>query len=636
MKKLLLLGAGLSMAFCLQAQHRPAKVNSANANKALPVQKEFLRVEGQLPASTHSTTSPYLHRTSQAVTEAIIGTTEYDLQTNRSTANRVSNNGDGTISAVWTGSHDRNGWPDRGSWYNYWDGTMWTGEVGPLEPVRTGFSNLNMVNNIEYVLTHNGGGEGQLSTRTKGTGTWSTTGPVGGALPTGYSDIWFRMAVGGANNMTVHAIVNSQGSGTTPVLGQNGPVTYSRSQDGGVTWDIQRMVLPGMDSTMYWGFSAEDYHIDCKGDIVAIVLGGFSNDVVLMKSTDNGNTWTKTVVYAYPDQAYMSGDPTPAITDPDGDGVADTLETNGGDVTVTLDAGGMAHVAFSFMRNLDDDPTATDSYFPGSDGIIYWNESMPQITDLDLNIIAGVEDLNGDGVVSIPQNASWAWGLYNCGLSQQPSIGFDAAGNMFMAYATINELTDTTIFQQVLRHVYVIGSTDGGVTWSTPYNVVPMAAQGGDGEFQEAVFPSMAKVVDSDVYIEYQRDIAPGHSLSGDATQAANNTTTNDIILVKVPVTDILTGVNEVNSASKNFSISQNYPNPFSGSTSFELTLSKNSDVTVEVYNVLGKLVQVKSFENMMAGVNRIAIDGNDFASGIYTYSVTVGTEKVSNNMMVK
>ena len=624
------------MAFCLQAQHRPAKVNASVANKALPVQREFMNVEGQLPLSTHSTTSPYLHRTSAAVSEAIIGTTEYDLQTNRSTANRISNNGDGTISAVWTGSHNRTGYPDRGTWYNYFDGTSWAGEVGPLEPIRTGFTNINVINNMEYTLTHSGTSEGQLSSRTKGTGTWSTTGPVPGPIPTGWADVWFRMTVGGANNQTIHAIVNSQGSLTTPVLGQNGPVTYSRSQDGGVTWDISRMLLPGVDSSLYWGFSAEDYHMDSKGDVVAIVLGGFTNDVILMKSTDNGSTWTKTVIYAFPDQAYMTGDPTPAITDPDGDGVADTLVTNAGDVTVTLDNNGMAHVAFGWMRCLDDDPTATDSYFPGSDGIVYWNESMPQITNLDLNIITGVEDLNGDGVVSIPTNSGWAWGLYNTGLSIQPSIGFDASNTIYMSYATICELTDTTIFQQVLRHVYVIKSTDGGATWTKPLDVVPMAAAGGDGEFQEAVYASMAKVVDANIHLVYQRDIAPGHSLSSDATQAANNTTTNDIIYVSVPVGDLVMSVNEVSSPSKNFSISQNYPNPFSGSTTFELTLSKNADVTVEVYNVLGKLVQVKSYENMLAGVNRIAIDGSDFAAGIYSYSVTVGSEKISNNMMVK
>jgi hypothetical protein len=634
MKKLLLLGAGLSLAFCLQAQQRPAKqliqLDPAIAKKAVPAHQQRLNIEAELPLNPNTTTSPYLGRTSSAVSEAIVGTTEYDLQTNRSTAKRISNNGDGTISIVWTGSADRNGWPDRGTWYNYFDGTSWGTQTGPLEPMRAGFTNIDVEGGVEYTLAHSGASEGVLSSRTKGTGSWTSVFPVGGPLPTGFTDVWWRLAVGGPNNNTIHAIVNSQGTGTTPVAGQSGPITYSRSQDGGQTWDIQHLIIPDIDSSNYWGFSAEDYHIDARGNTVAIVLGGFVNDVVLLKSTDNGTTWTKTIVMAFPDQTYMTSDPTPGITDPDGDGIADTLETNSGDVTVTLDNNSMAHVSFGRMLTLDDDPTAVESYFPGTDGLYYWNETMS--TPI---IIAGVEDLNGDGDVIFPVNADFSFGLYNAGLTQQPSIGIDAQNNIYIAYSTINELTDTTIFQQLLRHVWAIKSTDGGMTWSLPLDLVPMAAQGGDGEFQEAVFPSMATLVDNNIHVTYQRDIAPGHSL-GDPTQAPNNTTTNDIIYVTAPVTDLVTGVNEATSPSQSFSISQNYPNPFKGTSRFELNLVKSADATLEIRNVYGQLVSSESLGKLPAGVHAVTLDGRNLSAGMYYFTVNANGEQLSKNFMIR
>jgi hypothetical protein len=635
MKKLLLLIVGIVLALSLQAQQRPAKtlipLPASIANKSVKVQRDFTAIENWQPKSVLKTSSPYLQRTSSAVSETIIGATEYDLQSNRSTAKRISNNGDGTISAVWTGSADRNGYPDRGTWYNYFNGSSWGSAAGPVEPIRCGFTNIDVANGNEYVMVHNGNSVGVLSYRNKGTGSWQSIIGVGGALPSGYTDVWFRFAVGGTNNQTIHAIVNSQGTQNTPVAGQSGPITYNRSQDGGQTWDIQHTVIPAIDSSNYYGFSAEDYHIDARGNTVAIVAGGFANDAVLLKSTDNGTTWTKTIILAFPDPIYLNGDHVVGIIDVNLDGVADTVETNAGDITVTIDNNNICHVAFGRMRALDDDTTAEESYFPGTDGLYYWNETMAQPV-----IIAGVEDLNGDGVISFPQNPNYSFGLYNTGLTQQPSIGIDAQNNIYIAYSSINELTDTTFFQQALRHVWAIKSTDGGTSWSVPLDVVPMSAQGGDGEFQEAVYPSLATLVDNQLHIVYQRDVAPGHSLSSDATQAANNTATNDIVYVSVPVTDLVSGINTASSPTQSFSVSQNYPNPFKGSSSFEIELDKSATTTLEIHNIYGQLIQQEQLGKLQPGKHIINIDGRNLSAGMYYYTINVNGEKVSKNFIIR
>ena len=58
--------------------------------------------------------------------ESEIGTTYYDLQSNRGMQERIYLHDDGTIGAVWTrGPLDNPGGPERGTGYNYYDGVEW-------------------------------------------------------------------------------------------------------------------------------------------------------------------------------------------------------------------------------------------------------------------------------------------------------------------------------------------------------------------------------------------------------------------------------------------------------------------------------------------------------------------------------
>ena len=94
---------------------------------------------------------------------------------------------------------------------------------------------------------------------------------------------------------------------------------------------------------------------------------------MLLKSTDNGNTWTSTVFLDFPVDKYT----TDAGIDLDADGVMDTMYTTDGSGTVILDDNGNAHVFFGNMRLLDADLSdGTTSFFGGTSGVMYWNESM--------------------------------------------------------------------------------------------------------------------------------------------------------------------------------------------------------------------------------------------------------------------
>jgi hypothetical protein len=73
------------------------------------------------------------------------------------------------------------------------------------------------------------------------------------------------------------------------------------------------------------------------------------------------------------------------------------------------------------------------------------------------------------------------------------------------------------------------------------------------------------------------------------------------------------------------FSLSQNYPNPFNPATTLEYTISKSSNVVLEVFNVLGQSVAKLVDGELMAGTYRMTFDASALSSGVYLYRLKAG-----------
>jgi hypothetical protein len=76
-------------------------------------------------------------------------------------------------------------------------------------------------------------------------------------------------------------------------------------------------------------------------------------------------------------------------------------------------------------------------------------------------------------------------------------------------------------------------------------------------------------------------------------------------------------------AAPQEFSVGQNYPNPFNGQTTIPIRLSSSDDLTMIVYDLLGRKTSELSIGRLPAGqhfVNWNARDlhGNPLASGVY------------------
>mgnify|MGYP001603756245 CR=1 FL=1 len=85
------------------------------------------------------------------------------------------------------------------------------------------------------------------------------------------------------------------------------------------------------------------------------------------------------------------------------------------------------------------------------------------------------------------------------------------------------------------------------------------------------------------------------------------------------------TEVKEDGNAQFDFSLKQNYPNPFNPQTAISFSLLAVGNVTLKVYDILGREVATLiNNEIMEAGRHEIQFDGSTLTSGVYFYRLNV------------
>jgi hypothetical protein len=81
--------------------------------------------------------------------------------------------------------------------------------------------------------------------------------------------------------------------------------------------------------------------------------------------------------------------------------------------------------------------------------------------------------------------------------------------------------------------------------------------------------------------------------------------------------------------------LSQNYPNPFSATTTISYSLPESQVTTLKVYNSLGEKVATLINGSQSAGAHTVSLSANDLQNGIYFYRLTSGKFSQSGKMMV-
>lgn len=79
----------------------------------------------------------------------------------------------------------------------------------------------------------------------------------------------------------------------------------------------------------------------------------------------------------------------------------------------------------------------------------------------------------------------------------------------------------------------------------------------------------------------------------------------------------------------------QNYPNPFNPVTQISFGLPAQSEVTITVYNVLGRRVAVLVNSTLAAGWHTVPFDASQLSSGVYIYQISTPESTISKKMGV-
>lgn len=86
---------------------------------------------------------------------------------------------------------------------------------------------------------------------------------------------------------------------------------------------------------------------------------------------------------------------------------------------------------------------------------------------------------------------------------------------------------------------------------------------------------------------------------------------------------------------TESFILWQNYPNPFNPATTIDFSVSRRSDVTLSIYNLLGEIITVYEQKSLPAGKYSYHWQAREQASGIYFYELRVGQQKETRKMML-
>lgn len=105
----------------------------------------------------------------------------------------------------------------------------------------------------------------------------------------------------------------------------------------------------------------------------------------------------------------------------------------------------------------------------------------------------------------------------------------------------------------------------------------------------------------------------------------------------KRPLADILSSSNLLHEElPKKLHLRQNYPNPFNPSTRIQFFTTHEAHVSIVLYDILGREIDVLVDDRLAAGEHEVLFDGRQLPSGAYFYRLTDGNSARTGVMVLQ
>jgi hypothetical protein len=237
------------------------------------------------------------------------------------------------------------------------------------------------------------------------------------------------------------------------------------------------------------------------------------------------------------------------------------------------------------------------------------------------------------------------------GLRYLLSIGFHVKSNMLqvmqgfkikMQNTTINSITSFTGsgWTTVYDGTYFVPDTG----WQYINLQYPFVYEGNKNLLIEICYNNSTYTGNSYVYasettgknVHQHSDLTSGDGCYDIATPGNTYTQRPNIRIFCPPGIIINTGQKE-NTIPDDYSLSQNFPNPFNPTTKINFAIPKQGMVTLKVYDVLGREVANLVNEVKTAGNYIVDFDASALSSGVYFYKLDVnGFSDVKRMILIR
>ena len=482
-----------------------------------------------------------------------------------------------------------------------------------------------------------------LTRENKGQGAWTIT-PVPYPAGTSPDDdcfmAWARMATSGDRHQYIHIMSPMRLPEGEIYKSYYNPVFYYRTQADGLTWDIEGELVPEM-IRQEWDAHSEYIDAitfaDTKDNTIACAFIAFGQDGYVLKSLDNGGTWTSVKFFDSPIGRYIS------LSE-----YADTcfIPTQG---CIALDYDGEIYVAFSVVLAMNDEEEGNIIYFSGfnTSFLSYWNEGMVPIdgaTDFAkeeiepllmdyfdwelsdehrLYVKSSIPKLPIIGYFTAGEEhyfyIDWKDFLWqNCygitGNFSFPQMGFDVNNNLHLAYLGLSGGGQDDI--HYLSHPFYTKRNEDGIWTQTEYIVDNIDLI--DREFAYLTLAGIGNSFTRRMYLMAQVDGTAGTYIGPNHCQVAP--TDNYFYYFHEGYTS---AVNDIEKPALSMSV---VPNPASG----QATVRFEGKGAITVYNMLGQMVY--HIENVE---NEKIIPLDNMPSGVYFVTVRSGNA-IATQKLVK
>jgi len=249
--------------------------------------------------------------------------------------------------------------------------------------------------------------------------------------------------------------------------------------------------------------------------------------------------------------------------------------------------------------------------------IRFWSSELPGSDPYKSIIIASKENVPVPSADSIKTDVNDQFGTLS-----RPAIGVSEFGESIFIIFQVFTNKWSGVEETNYKALYLTYAYENSYIFHTPVLITPT------NPLMDWSFPSISPVNKDEnsvwkiANICALSDSVPGTYVNG----TDNGQSLAKLYYIKVPIADPI-GIKNENEVSSDYSLGQNFPNPFNSETSIRFKIAentiKNQLVTLKVYDIKGSEVAVLVNNYLQPGTYKINFDAGNLNSGIYFYRLT-------------